>query len=115
VNPVGENAIPFSEYSHGVNKIISKTYIYNRLRFYAIGFNSVEEAKKEAIRLNQYYSHNFVFDQVEGEPLLEDLVIETFHAKNPKRNIQRVPKKTESHGEGQSEGHGEAHGAPAHH
>ena len=110
VNPTGENAIPFHEYSPKVNKLISKTFVYERLRFYAIGFDSVEDAREEAKRLNQYYSHNFMFDQVEGEPVLEDYVITQFKAMNPNRTVQRIPKKHEA-------SHGNPHGetAPAHH
>lgn len=110
VNPTGENAIPFHEYSPKVNKLISKVFIHERLRFYAIGFDSVEDARAEAKRLNQYYSHNFMFDQVEGEPVLEDYVITQFKAVNPNRTVQRVPKKHETSHESP---HGEA--APAHH
>lgn len=113
VNPTGENAIPFHEYSAKVNKLISKVYIHERLRFYAIGFDTVEDARNEAKRLNQYYSHNYMFDQVEGEPVLEDYVITQFKALNPNRTIQRVPKKHESshgaeHGQSHGGGHGEA-------
>lgn len=110
VNPTGENAIPFHEYTPKVNKLISKTFVHERLRFYAIGFDSVEDARAEAKRLNQYYSHNYMFDQVEGEPVLEDYVITQFKAMNPNKTVQRVPKK---HGEAHGATHGEA--APAHH
>lgn len=108
VNPTGENAIPFYDYSPGVNKPNSKTLIYERLKFYAVEFETEEQAKSEALRLNQYYSRNYLLDRVEGEPILEDYVIATFKGANPNRAIQRVPKK-----EGHSE-HGAEHGSAPH-
>ncbi len=106
----GEGELKFSDYSPGVNRLESKALVYKRLSFFAVEFETLEEAKKEAYRLNQYYSRNWLFDHVQGEPILEDYVIETFKAINPKREIQRVPKKHEAtHGKA---AHGEA---PAHH
>ncbi len=90
VNPQGENAIPFHEYSPGVNRLNSKVFIVKNLRFFAIEFENEDQALKEATRLNQYYSKNYLFDQVEGEPVLEDFVISTFKAKNPNRKVQRA-------------------------
>lgn len=98
LNPIGENAIPWSEYSPNVNKVISKTYVYKRLKFYAIGFNSVEEARLEAVRLNQFYAKNFVFDQVFGEPVLEDYLIHRFSAVFPKNPNHRKIKSSAQHG-----------------
>ncbi len=110
VNPTGENAIPFSDYTLGVKKENSKTLIFERLKFYAVEFESEKMARSEALRLNQYYSRNILFDKVEGEPILEDYLIETFKAVNPNRAVQRVPKKAEDHGEHGAEApHSEAH------
>lgn len=102
----GEDAIKFSDYSSGVNKVESKALKYQRLTFFAIEFETVEEARSEAKRLNQYHSRNWLFDRVEGEPILEDYVITTFKAVNPNRKVQRAPKKHEVHGEA---AHGEVH------
>ncbi len=85
------NAINFSDYSTGANRGISKALIYERLSFAAIAFETQIQARAEALRLNQYYSRNWLFDKVEGEPILEDLIIVKFHAENPKRTIQRTP------------------------
>ena len=108
VSPSGENAIPFTDYSPGINKANSKTLIVERLKFYAVEFESEALARNEALRLNQYYSRNFLLDRVEGEPVLEDYVIKAFHAINPNRTVQRSPKKVEGHGEGHSV-HGAGH------
>lgn len=103
------NAINFSDYSPGVNRINSRPMEYQRLSFALIEFETVKQARDEALRLNQYYSKNWLFDKVEGEPLLEDLVIVKFHAANPKRRVQRKPKNIPA------EVHGDAHAAPAGH
>lgn len=100
----------FSDYSPGVNRLESKSLIYERLAFFAIAFENEEQARKEAIRLNQYYARNWLFDRVQGEPLLEDYVILTFKAMNPTKKIQRVPIKSSEH----ASGHGEGHEGPHH-
>ncbi|MGZ3807229.1 MAG: hypothetical protein ACXVCE_04025 [Bacteriovorax sp.] len=89
----GEDGIKFSDYSPGVNKLESKALMYKDLPFFAVEFESEEQARNEALRLNQYYSRNWLFDRVEGEPVLEDYVIETFKATNPQRKVKRVPRK----------------------
>lgn len=99
--------ITFSDYAPGVSRVNSKNLSYERLSFFALEFESEEEARNEALRLNQYYSRNWLFDRVEGEPILEDFVIVKFHAKNPHRRLQRKPVHIPS-----SPVHGE-HGAPA--
>ena len=85
------NAINFADYSPGVDRINSRPLVYQRLSFAAVAFETQTQARDEALRLNQYYSRNWLFDKVEGEPILEDLVIAKFHATNPKRKTQRVP------------------------
>lgn len=84
-------AINFSDYVPGVNKLSAKQLSYQQLQFYALEFESESQAKAEALRLNQYHSRNWLFDRVEGEPILEDLVLLKFHAFNPKRVMQRKP------------------------
>jgi hypothetical protein len=104
----GEGELHFPDYGPGVNRLESKALVFERLAFFAVSFENSEQAKSEAVRLNQYYARNWLFDRVEGEPVLEDYVIETFKATNPNRMIQRVPK---AHGE--PHGKSEHHGAPA--
>ena len=86
------HAINFSDYAAGADKINSKPLVYERLSFAVIAFETETQARDEAKRLGQYYSRNWLFDKVEGEPILEDLVLVKFHAVNPKRRIQRTPK-----------------------
>ena len=109
----------FSDYKLGVNQIESKRLVFKDLIFFAVSFENESQAKEEAIRLNQYYARNWLFDRVEREPVLEDYVIETFKAKNPNRKIQRIPKHpVEVHEHEATSGeavHGEAvHGEAVH-
>lgn len=105
-------AINFSDYVPGVNKVSAKSLSYEKLQFFALEFESETQAKAEAMRLNQYYSRNWLFDRVEGEPILEDLVIIKFKAINPKRVVQRkpvhIPHKAK-HPAGSAEGGGGGH------
>lgn len=97
-----------SDYASGVNHKESRALSYQNLSFFAIAFETKEQAQAEALRLNQYYARNWLFDRVEGEPVLEDYVIHTFKAQNPKRRIQRVPKKLEATSGPTKSGHTEA-------
>lgn len=97
--------ITFSDYAPGVSRVNSKNLIYERLSFFALEFESEKEARDEAKRLNQYYSKNWLFDRVNGEPILEDFVIVKFHAIAPNRVTQRKPIHTPAAAS--------AHGAPA--
>lgn len=103
-----ENAIVYSDYSPGVNRVTSKALLYERLSFAILEFETEKQAREEAERLGQYYSRNYLFDKVDGEPLLEDLVIVKFHAINPKKRIQRKPINIPH------EGHGAAGGGEHH-
>lgn len=38
-----------------------------------------------ALQLNQYYTRNWLFDDVRGEPVLESFVNTVYQAKNPKK------------------------------
>lgn len=76
-----EEAIDFSQYSMGVNPYTSKAFKFNDLVFYAIEYPNQESALNEAKRLNQYYLKNWLFDKVQGEPILMELIETTFGAK----------------------------------
>ncbi len=102
----GNVLVTFNDYSPGINLIESQGLKYKRLDYVAVSFATEVQARNEALRLNQYYARNWLFDHVEGEPILEDYVIETFKAINPNRKIQRIPKTHKSESES---------GAPAEH
>ena len=46
-----------------------------------VEFASEKTAKKEAIRIKEYFYRNWVFDEVRGEPPLESFVQKAFGAK----------------------------------
>ena len=102
-------AINFADYSPGVNRLNSKALVFSRLSFYAIEFETETQAKNEALRLNQYYSRNWLFDKVDGEPILEDLVILKFQAQNPKRHTQRKPVGSEKESQAEHTEHKSEH------
>ncbi|WP_044557516.1 hypothetical protein [Halobacteriovorax marinus] len=49
----------------------------------AIEFESEKQARQAAKTYNQYYARNWFFDDVSGEPVLEDFVKDVFKASNP--------------------------------
>lgn len=71
---VGET--PSLSYSEGCQKVIRVKV--KDIDFLFVGFENAEQAKKEAKRLNQVYYHNWVIDEVRGEPPLEAFVKKTF-------------------------------------
>ncbi len=46
-----------------------------------VEFSDQDSAKRAAKRLRGYYAHNWMFDDVSGEPTLEKFVISAFEAK----------------------------------
>jgi hypothetical protein len=53
------------------------------LDFIAVEFNTEAEAKYAAKKIRGYYVRNWVFDDVTGEPILEEFVSRVLDAKKP--------------------------------
>jgi hypothetical protein len=49
-----------------------------------VQYHSNSGACEAAKRLDQYYIRNWLFDDVKGEPVLEDFVKKVYKAENPK-------------------------------
>ncbi len=54
-----------------------------KVELITIQFETVEAARNEAIRLNQYHFANWLFDEVTEEPVLKYFVKKVFNAVNP--------------------------------
>ncbi len=63
-----------------------------RLQMIVVEYDNEENALKDAKRLNGYYTHNWFFDDVTGEPVLEKFVQQTYNAVNP--NVTPTPTTT---------------------
>ncbi|MBF0297585.1 MAG: hypothetical protein HQK51_02630 [Oligoflexia bacterium] len=50
-----------------------------------VRFQEEKHAKRAAIRLNGYYAHNWLFDNISNEPLLQDFVKEVYQAQAPRK------------------------------
>ncbi|MFP5457261.1 MAG: hypothetical protein ACLGG7_00885 [Bacteriovoracia bacterium] len=79
------DAVPCSNYGEGC--LSAHTLKTRGLGFIAVEFNSSAAAEASARRIYGYTYHNWLFDDVDGEPLLEDWVVTYFQAKsfNPKK------------------------------
>lgn len=53
------------------------------LEMIAVEFSTEAEAKYAALKVRGYYSRNWLFDDVKGEPLLEAFVEKHLNAKKP--------------------------------
>ena len=79
--PTCEGEVPSLSYGKGCLKVFrAKVY---ELEFAFVEFDNKINAKAEAARLNQFYFKNWLVDEVNTEPRLEEFVRETFKAKKP--------------------------------
>ena len=56
---------------------------FKGVEFIVLMFQSTKQAKAEAYRLNQFYSRNWLFDEVTGEPIVESFLRRVYDVKNP--------------------------------
>ncbi len=54
-----------------------------KVELITIQFETVEQARQEAIRLDQYHFANWLFDEVEEEPVLKHFIKKVFKAVKP--------------------------------
>ncbi|MFL5785288.1 MAG: hypothetical protein ACJ76H_11795 [Bacteriovoracaceae bacterium] len=73
--------ISCSNYSEGC--VSGHTVKLKNLDFIAVEFGTEAEAKYAAKKIRGYYVRNWVFDDVTGEPILEEFVSRVLDAKKP--------------------------------
>jgi hypothetical protein len=73
-------------YGPGCVEGTGKRIKVRRVELITIQFKTVEDARREAIRLDQYHFANWLFDEVEEEPVLKHFVKKVFNAVNPKED-----------------------------
>ncbi len=71
-------------YGPGCVKGTGRRIKVKKVEIIAIMFETMEQAKTEALRIDQYYAKNWVFDDVKGEPLQEAFVKKAFKAVDAK-------------------------------
>ena len=79
-----ERRILCRDYGPGCIHMSGRRLKVRMVEVIAVEFESTEQARKEAFKIDQYYARNWLFDQVTGEPVLEDFVTDTFNAKRPR-------------------------------
>lgn len=77
-------------YGEGCVKGTGKRIKVRRVELITIQFETVEQARQEARRLNQYHFANWLFDEVTEEPVLKHFVKKVFGAVNPKEEDQKL-------------------------
>lgn len=73
--------ISCSNYSEGC--LSGHTVKVKSLEMIAVEFQNEEQAKYGAKKIRGFYSRNWVFDDVTGEPILEEFVSRVLNAKKP--------------------------------
>ena len=85
VMPTGmDDIIPCDRYGKGCLSVHRAKY--KTIQLIYIEMDSEENARESAKRINAWYSHNWVFDDVSGEPLLERFVQNAYKAVKPEAN-----------------------------
>lgn len=80
-------------YGPGCVKGTGRRIKVKKVEIIAVMFETAEQAKTEALRIDQYYARNWVFDDVKGEPLQEAFVQKAFKAVNAKEEYLASKKK----------------------
>lgn len=75
-------------YGEGCVKGTGRRIKIKKVEVIAIMFKTTADAKKEALKINQYYARNWVFDDVKGEPIQEKFLIDTYNAIDAKKEYE---------------------------
>lgn len=75
------DVIPCIDY--GSSCISVHRMLVRKVTMVAVEFKTENDARLVAKRLNQYYWKNWVFDDVMGEPVLEDFIVKAYNVKKP--------------------------------
>ncbi len=76
-----DQGIHCSDYGPGCVRGYTAQVVGYKMIF--VEFKTVKQARNEALRVNQFFSRNWLFDDVRGEPPLEKFFKQVFEAKNP--------------------------------
>lgn len=82
--------------SYGYGCVRGFTGMVHGLEVIFVEFKSQKDARNEAIRLDQYYGHNWLFDDVADEPVLEAFFKKHFSASRPLKKIKEKNKKKQA-------------------
>lgn len=76
-------------YGPGCIKGSGRRILVRRVELIALQFESIEQARAEARKINQWHAKNWLFDDVTDEPVLESFVKEAFDAQNPNQELEQ--------------------------
>jgi hypothetical protein len=80
-------------YGPGCVKGTGRRIKVKKVEIIAIMFETKEQARAEALRIDQYYARNWVFDDIKGEPLQEAFVKKAFKAIDAKAEYMTAKEK----------------------
>jgi hypothetical protein len=86
-----EQRILCSNYGPGCVPGSGKRIKIRMVELIVVEYESMEDAWNDAKRFNQYYTRNWLLDDVKNEPVLEDFVKKVFSAKNPPSDQAQLP------------------------
>lgn len=80
-------------YGSGCVEGSGKRIQVRRVELITIQFETVEAARAEARRINQFHFANWIFDEVTEEPVLRHFVKKVFNAVNPNEEETKLKEK----------------------
>lgn len=66
-----------------------KRILVSKVELLTIQFETVEQAREAALKIDQWHAGNWLFDDVTNEPVLESFVTKVFNAKRPSLELQK--------------------------
>lgn len=73
-----------SDYPSGCIPGSPKRFKIRLVEMIVVQYHSTDQACLAALKTGQWHARNWLFDDVTGEPVLEDFVKQVYNAKNPK-------------------------------
>lgn len=65
-----------------------KRILISKVQLLTIQFETAAQARAAALKIDQWYAGNWLFDDVTNEPVLESFVTKVFDAKRPSLELQ---------------------------
>lgn len=76
-------------YGPGCIEGSGRRILVRRVELIALEFETIEQARAQAQKINQWHAKNWVFDDVTNEPVLESFVKQAFEAQNPNQEPEK--------------------------
>lgn len=88
VNDESKRVLCINYATEGCVEGSGKRILVSKVELLTIQFETAAQARAAALKIDQWYAGNWLFDDVTNEPVLESFVTKVFNAKRPSFEIQ---------------------------